>query len=530
MGVPKFCSWLKHNQKIYNIYFNYQIQPKEKYDYLFFDANSIIYEFYNKLENKEDLKLEDILINNTINYLDENINKIKAKVSYIAFDGTPPFAKITQQRIRRFTSYYQNKLINENNNWPANCHISPGTLFMQKLDKSINEYIKKSKNKIIYSSYNNIGEGEHKIMQYIKKYCKNNKIMIYGGDTDMIFLSLIQTLENNNYIYIYNHINNIDNYYDINKIKNLLIKILKSYSSILSEINIYDFIIICFVIGNDFLHNIPFYDIYNIDELINCYVHALEKFNDNLLCYKEDNLIKIDMYNLLQFIKELKNRELIMFKQDEKLMSPNYTIELLKKNNNNKICTFDKVEKLRLKQKDYNNFNFINLNDKSDYDITDAMITYKYNYYNYYLKTNNLKIINNMCLSYYYGILWNVYYYFNCNLINDLSADCPNWEWCYKYYCSPFITDLLNLLEKKYNEINFIPLKNKPLTLKQQLFYIIPEKYLKDINKELYNIVQNHKYLNPENVKFDTIHKINLYECSALIPLYNCDVIKNIIK
>lgn len=528
MGVPKFCAWLKHNQKKYGIYFNSQILPKIKFDYLFFDANSIIYEFYYKLEDKEDIKLEDILIEQTIKYLNKNINKINAKTTYIAFDGTPPFAKITQQRIRRYTSYYQSS---KTELWPPNCHISPGTEFMKKLDIKITEYVNNSKKNIIYSSYENVGEGEHKIMQYIKKYCKNKKIMIYGGDTDMVFLSLIQSLYNNNHIYIYNHIYDIDNYYDIDVVKTLLLKILKSYADELNENNIYDFIIICFVVGNDFLHNIPFYDVYSIDDLIGCYVKSLENFNENeLLIYEEEGIIKLNMYNLLQFMKELKSKELIMFKQDDKLMSSNYAIEFLKKTAKSEKCTFKEVEQLRIKQKDYNYFNNIDLKGKTDYEIIDIMITYKYNYYNYYLKTNNLKIINDMCISYYYGILWIVYYYFNCELINDLSANCPDWEWCYKYHCSPFITDLLNLLEKDYSEINFIPSINKPLTLKQQLFYIIPDKYLEKIDKELYNKIQEHKYLIPKTIHFDTIHKVNIHECPALIPLYNFNVIKNIIK
>lgn len=553
MGVPKFCSWLKNNQKFYNIYFNKNYFPtslsedlsdtklneitknnkkvntKLEFDYLFFDANSIIYDIYYELEDKEFINIEEYLIDNTIKYLDKHINKVNAKNTYIAFDGIPPFSKITQQRIRRYTSYYQNE---GKEFWPPNCHISPGTNFMKKLNTAIIEYIKNNKRKIIYSSYENVGEGEHKIIQYIKKYCKNNKILIYGGDTDMIFLSLIQILKNNNQIYIYNHINNVDNYYNVNLIKTLLMKILKSYSSSLTETNIYDFIVICFIIGNDFLHNIPFYNIYNIDDLILSYVHSLDYYNEKkyLLYEDEDNIIRIDNYNLLQLIKELKEKELLIFKQEDKLMSSNYTIEFLEKIKGHKHCTFNKVEELRLKQKDYNYFDNIDLTDKTDNEIFDIMITYKYNYYNYYLKTNNLKIINDMCSSYLYGIYWNIDYYFNSELINDLSANCPDWQWCYKYHCSPFITDLLNYLEKSYETLEFTSIENQPLTINQQLFYIIPDKYLEKINKNLYNIIQQHKYLIPKTIKYDTIHKVNIHECPAIVPLYNYVVIKNIIK
>jgi len=78
---------------------------------------------------------------------------------------------------------------------------------MNKINKEFKKYIDmKKSNKynnkltIIYSSSDEIGEGEHKILNYIKYYINDDKssISIYGLDADLIFLCL--QLDNNIFI------------------------------------------------------------------------------------------------------------------------------------------------------------------------------------------------------------------------------------------------------------------------------------------------------------------------------------------
>jgi 5'-3' exonuclease len=92
-------------------------------------------------------------------------------------------------------------LTKEQQEWDYNM-ISPGTVFMELLSKRIKEYLSKKnttnekcqgpKCKIIFSDSSVPGEGEHKIMQYIREETGfADKNMIYGLDSDLIFLSLI---------------------------------------------------------------------------------------------------------------------------------------------------------------------------------------------------------------------------------------------------------------------------------------------------------------------------------------------------
>ena len=79
-------------------------------------------------------------------------------------------------------------------NWNTNA-ISPGTEFMDKLSYKIKSEMKTnslySSIKIYFSDSYTPGEGEHKILDYIKKNDLDGNIIIYGLDADLIILSFV---------------------------------------------------------------------------------------------------------------------------------------------------------------------------------------------------------------------------------------------------------------------------------------------------------------------------------------------------
>jgi 5'-3' exonuclease len=176
MGVPGFFASLI---KKYDFVIPYILQNYIECNELYFDTNCLIHPvcmdvFKNNLHlNNNDL--EDKMIEEVIKYIDKIINLINPKeLVYLAIDGVAPMAKIKHQRIRRYKSIKEQEIkenIAKKHNVPYtklwnNSAITPGTLFMRKLTKSIIKYIKLKKTdiKYIFSSCNTHGEGEHKIL------------------------------------------------------------------------------------------------------------------------------------------------------------------------------------------------------------------------------------------------------------------------------------------------------------------------------------------------------------------------------
>jgi len=191
----------------------------------------------------------------------------------IAFDGIAPIAKISQQRERRYGK--SKGLVEEDTHkWKWNSDaITPGTEFMIMLDNKIIQWLKHFESElpknIIYSSHLDPGEGEHKIMKYIREEkirCEDNgPNVLYGLDADLTILSMLSPLE---YIYLYK-----EGWDNIKKIDTLKIIPIESFKTLINnslsidrvpvlpkyeEVNqsCRDFAIMIQMIGNDFLSNI----------------------------------------------------------------------------------------------------------------------------------------------------------------------------------------------------------------------------------------------------------------------------------
>jgi len=115
--------------------------------------------------------------------------------TYIALDGVVPYAKIKQQRFRRFKGAAEAIRISGDTGlggsptWDKNA-ITPGTHFMETMGNSLREAGKK--HGWIISDTNEPGEGEHKVLQWLLKTpCLEGAVVVYGLDADLILLCLI---------------------------------------------------------------------------------------------------------------------------------------------------------------------------------------------------------------------------------------------------------------------------------------------------------------------------------------------------
>ena len=202
MGIPSYFSYIVKNHSDIIKKLNYL----KKIDNFYLDSNSIIYDTLRLISDSykgDNSKFEKILIKETIKKINEYISLIDPKKTVIiAFDGVAPVAKLEQQRTRRYKSYLIEKITKTiepqtKKIWDKTA-ITPGTKFMEKLGKEIKKYYAtKFKNNnninIFVSTSDDVGEGEHKIFEYIREnqiFHKQTTTLIYGLDADLIMLCL----------------------------------------------------------------------------------------------------------------------------------------------------------------------------------------------------------------------------------------------------------------------------------------------------------------------------------------------------
>lgn len=105
------------------------------------------------------------------------------KFTYVAMDGLVPYGKMVQQRYRRFR--IQDKVPEFDRN-----QISPETQFMKELASAVRTTFPD----IVVSDTSEPGEGEHKLLNWLKTLPDNKRrsICVYGLDADLILLCLAQ--------------------------------------------------------------------------------------------------------------------------------------------------------------------------------------------------------------------------------------------------------------------------------------------------------------------------------------------------
>jgi 5'-3' exonuclease len=466
------------------------------------DCNSIIYDAFHSLEKQESyqtmnmVEIERTIITDVIANIKKYIHFINPSSNiYIAFDGVAPFAKMEQQRTRRYKSQYLSTLpfITKKSRWNT-AAITPGTDFMNTLSSQIAcEFENKESvygvKQIIVSGSNDPGEGEHKMYEHLRANAnRQENVAIYGLDSDLIMLSIFHTIYCYN-IYIFREANVFG---DTNRNKHStqadsklplflnVHKLMKSISQEMDCVNntnnsrtssfyeryrVFDYVFLCFFLGNDFLPHFPALNIrtHGIQVLLDTYRQVVAKPGQYLIT-KDGTQIVWKNVNIL--VKELAKNEHNLLLQEYDLRDkwdrrqwPETTPKEKEELVNNVPVIFRTEEKY----------------------IAPKEAHWETRYYNALFHkpehTDDNMFAKSVSINYLEGLEWVFKYY---------TKGCPDWKWKYNYHYPPLFADLIKYVPHFASEF-IVPNTNAPFSPYTQLSYVLPPEQLTLLPEKIRN-------------------------------------------
>ncbi|EHB02317.1 5'-3' exoribonuclease 1 [Heterocephalus glaber] len=567
MGVPKFYRWISERYPcLSEVVKEHQIP---EFDNLYLDMNGIIHQCSHPNDDDVHFRIsDDKIFTDIFHYLEVLFRIIKPrKVFFMAVDGVAPRAKMNQQRGRRFRSAKEaedkiKKAIEKGETLPtearfdSNC-ITPGTEFMARLHEHLKYFVnvKISTDKswqgvtIYFSGHETPGEGEHKIMEFIRSekakpdHDPNTRHCLYGLDADLIMLGLtsheahfsllreevrfggkktqrVCAPEETTFHLL--HLSLMREYIDYE------FSVLKENITFKYDIEriIDDWILMGFLVGNDFIPHLPHLHINHdaLPLLYGTYITILPELGGYInesghlnLPRFEKYLVKLSDFDREHFSEVFVDLKWFESKVGNKYLNEaagiaaeeakNYKEKKKSKGQENSVCwaALDKSEGEMVVSKD-------NLEDETE---DDDLFETEFRQYKrtYYMTKMGVDVVSDDFLAdqavcYVQAIQWILHYYYH---------GVQSWSWYYPYHYAPFLSDIRNISTLK---IHFE--LGKPFKPFEQLLAVLPAA-----SKNLLPVCYQHLMTSedspiieyyPPDFKTDLNGKQQEWEAVVLIP------------
>uniref|UniRef100_A0A669DKD4 5'-3' exoribonuclease 1 n=1 Tax=Oreochromis niloticus TaxID=8128 RepID=A0A669DKD4_ORENI len=568
MGVPKFYRWISERYPcLSEVVKEHQIP---EFDNFYLDMNGIIHQCSHP--NDEDVHFrisEEKIFADIFHYLEVLFRIIKPrKVFFMAVDGVAPRAKMNQQRGRRFRlsakeaeekikkALDKGEVLPTEARFDSNC-ITPGTEFMARLQEQLKYFVhNKLSNdklwqnvKVYLSGHETPGEGEHKIMEFIRSentkpnHDPNTRHCLYGLDADLIMLGLTSHEPNFSLLreevrfggkksqkritapeettFHLLHLSLMREYidYEFSELKN------KMGSDYDLERVIDDWILMGFLVGNDFIPHLPNLHINHdaLPLLYKTYISVLPSLGGYLNENGHLNLRNFEKYleKLAEFDREHFNEVFVDLKWFESKVGNKYLNEAAglaaekeaaskdaRKNEDSALCLASQTtsEKITGEEKAA-----AAVDEEEEDDIFETEFRqYKRTYYMNKIGVDVVsdEFLANQAKCYVEGIQWILHYYYH---------GVQSWSWYYPYHYAPYLSDIRNVSGLKLTfELGqpFMPFQQLLAVLPAASMELLPECYRHLMTSESSPIIGYY----PLDFKTDLNGKQQEWEAVVLIP------------
>ncbi|KAE8893120.1 hypothetical protein PF011_g23189 [Phytophthora fragariae] len=616
MGIPRFYRYMSERYPLLNQPIS-DVSLLPEFDAFYLDMNGIVHNCTHS-DAADDalnsLSLEAQL-HGIFTYLDRLITHIikPQRLVYIAIDGVAPRAKLNQQRSRRFRAgldrqqamdkerHMQIKLEDEKNGakarptaakFDSNC-ITPGTEFLGTLSQHLVYFVRQkmksdplwARLEVFFSGSEVPGEGEHKIVEFIRHrkmadgYEANMRHCMYGSDADLMLLGLMThephfTLVRETVVWGNQHRKVAAKQIEEQQWQLVHFSLFREY--LMMEMRVQppldgermldDFILLTFLLGNDFIPHSPTLEISEdaIPLLLKVYRELLENHKRSYLTLNgKITNVKL-LQELFQIIGNQEEEILINRAMEEKRRSGRRGgRQQVKQNDVNEVEVQKAIMALRIDDDDDLPPPLIDDEDEDEEEAERALLEAldgpeaarlsleiekedrevlmlvgsesfqdtKWSYYErkYGIKRGNgdagNKELEQLKKSYMEALVWCLSYYFQGP---------QSWSWFYPYHYAPMVSDLTDI-EDMITNVKFdedpaiagplLPFEQLMSNLPASSANLVPEPYRFLMMSPLSPI----KHFYPETFAIDMEGKRNAWEGVNLLPFIDVALLKQAI-
>ena len=552
MGVPGYFKWVVQHCP--------GVMTKDlEVDCLYVDMNGILHPACHNDGNSINGNSEEAMLSNFCLKLDEIIFATQPKkLIYFAFDGPAPYAKMVQQRSRRFCSRYNLRLqvkmykrIAEEwkkeglpvpempSVWDSN-NITPGTPFMMKVRKTVESYISDRISDPAWKNYQDIiwllsdsgepGEGEHKLIQFIKKqkchaeYDPKTTHCLVGMDADLIQLALSAHDPN---IIIYRD----ESFISINMVREYF---RACFSPILTNPGIHeslrnferllDDLLLCFAfVGNDFLPPLPQLKISSnaIGRCLSVYIGEFQQIGEFLTNAGTINTKALELY-IKALCSALENvpdpsREVVNWYDKIERAYFNETQQFEGQSGSTEPMFWSAVRR-RTELYAWKKTATLYFHDKVCVGVPEWQNRYYSEHWSDEAREKDC-LRDQVNIEYMRGLQWVQRYYHD---------DCPDWEWHYPYRYGPSL-DCLQPSKVHEEDMTFTT-PGIPLDPLQQLLIVVPREGAERLlPKRFVNLMYEdlRKYF-PNRFKIDYSNCPPKWMTQAILPTIDLEHVRMI--